>query len=203
MKSRSITFTEADGSGREVRSISVRLEDDGRYEAAGFTAGRWRVASWVDAWTGNEPPPQLVPDAGMFTVDAGAGEVRFDPTFVASGSLQVNCNDPKLPPPPWEGGVATDEQKAYAAACAVTVRDASGAVVAEQRGGITRAGAGRVGWLLLLPGTYTVRIERPGVAARDETVEVRVNVQAVVALVPATPAAGAPGAPAAPIVPIR
>ena len=194
MASRTLVFTEADGTGAEIRSVSARLEDDGRYEATGLTPGRWRVASWVDSWSGNEPPPQLVPDAGLLTVDATTGEVRFDPTLVAAGMLQINCNDPKLPPPPWEGIGATDEQKAYAAACAIAVRDGAGVVVAEQRGGITRAGAGRVGWLLLVPGRYSVHIERPGEAPRDEAIEVKPSQLAFVSLAPAAPAAGTPGA---------
>jgi hypothetical protein len=171
-KGRSLVFVAIDPAAGRARTIVVPLRDDATYVRAGFSTGRWRVTSYVQR--SEKPLPILIPSegGGVLSIPDGAMDVSYEPTLVPSGSLSRQANDPRLPPPPWEGTPVTDEQRRFSDATAVTVEDTTGAVVIEKTGGFRRDFAGPMSALSLLPGKYRVKIVLPGETPRDQTVEV-------------------------------
>ena len=148
---------------------------------AGFTAGVWKLSSYKQGYSEKQEPPLLSANDQKLEIHDGDSEVRYDVNLVAAGSLGIQPADDRLPPARWEGGGGTDAQKKFGEACKVTVLDAAGAVVAEQKG-IRRNDAGKLSWLQVLPGHYVVRLELPGGETREEAADVTAGGQVQVHL---------------------
>src|SRR5687767_11417783 len=98
---------------------------------------------------GPAPEAPLLPaEDEELALRSGDTEVRFDVTWVAGGTLQLQPDDARLPAAPWDmGGTAatTEEQKRFGAETRVTVRGPGGARVIDVTG-IRRMDMGHDGW---------------------------------------------------------
>ena len=147
------------------------VSQDGTYRVTGLTPGTYRLVATTFYGLGDPARPPLIPPATrVIVVPEADAEVRFDAALIAAGSLSLQPNDDRLPPPPFSPTKPTEEQKAFGAATRVTVRGPDGAILCDQTG-IARMFVSSGGFLTLPPGRYVARLELPGGEVREETVD--------------------------------
>jgi hypothetical protein len=158
--------------------VSASLAADGSFRATGFKPGAYRMNVGMST-SGAESAWFLPQDGGRVVIEAAADEVRVDAVVFAAGALRIDLpQDPRLPPGPWAGGRATPEQERFGAAARLEIRDASGKVVRETTG-LFQGYAGPLGYVILLPGDYVVRLELPGAEPREERAAVEAGKTAI------------------------
>jgi hypothetical protein len=175
LKDRTLTFRDLEAVPNP-RYLAATLTADGSFRATGFEPGRYTAVA-QGPFPGSEKLPVLVPARGeSLLVTEGATEVRFDVEWVQAGTLYLAPDDDRLPQTPWSGEVATQEQKRFGAATRIRVTNADGAVFLDLTG-VSRSDLGANGWLALVPGRYTARIEFPGGEVREEQIDLKAGAE--------------------------
>jgi hypothetical protein len=167
---------------------TAALGDDGRFELAGLSPGRWRMHAKGPTSSSLAPSDRFV-----LVVPDGASEVEWEGTMATTGSLSVGSDDLRLPNRPWDGKT-TEEQRRFGLGCEVEVINERGDVVAAQKGGFYRDEMFSVSSLGLPLGSYTVRTRVPGEPNKEERVTVAAEKAAQVTFGERPPGAtGTPG----------
>jgi RNA polymerase sigma-70 factor (ECF subfamily) len=158
-----LALTPLDPTTRSGLPRTVRIAPDGSWRMAGLSPGRYRVSSpsarpYDPAW-----PSRFAREGALLDLQVDAREVRHDVLLAPGGVMHVEVTDGRIP----AAASAADEVVAW-----VTVLGGDGTEVAREP--VRRQGTcAGLGWIVLPPGAYRVRLATQDAVLTERTLDVR------------------------------